>query len=224
MDENNVEPRKLSKQEELIAALGLGTIETEEEKRIRIAKRELELQRQESEKQNKLLLALSSVTFALLQYIWQFTHPVSALQLLSEMQASSLSVTVVGHNNKPSVVDFWAPWCENCKASAPTLRVVEREYASRVNFILVNADDANSWPLIEAFGVDAIPHLALVSADGNVETALIGLVPASVLKSDLNTMLDNAAIANPTEQKSLPYTMYDAFRLRPEKRHISFEE
>lgn len=32
MDENNVEPRKLSKQEELIAALGLGTIETEEEK------------------------------------------------------------------------------------------------------------------------------------------------------------------------------------------------
>jgi len=72
--------------------------------------------------------------------------------------------------------------------------------------------------------VDAIPHLALVSADGNVETALIGLVPASVLKSDLNTMLDNAAIANPTEQKSLPYTMYDAFRLRPEKRHISFED
>ena len=51
---------------------------------------------------------------------------------------------------------------------------------------MVNGDLGDNWPIIERFGVDAIPHLAMVGADGQVETALIGPIPKGVLREDLN--------------------------------------
>merc|ERR1712238_243900 len=95
-----------------------------------------------------------------------------------------------------TVVDFWAPWCVNCKTSAPTLAALEAEYKSQVNFILVNGDLDENWGLIEKFGVDAIPHLALVDSDGTVETALIGPIPKSILRADLDVLLSNAQKKN----------------------------
>mmetsp|Transcript_41749 Transcript_41749/g.61304 ORF Transcript_41749/g.61304 Transcript_41749/m.61304 type:complete len:167 (+) Transcript_41749:344-844(+) len=166
------------------------------------------------------------------------------------MQRQSAPVTTIGTNGKPTVVDFWAPWCENCKAAAPTLHKIEEEYKGKVNFVMVDADGdgAATWEMIGKFGVDAIPHLALVSSEGYVETALIGPIPASVLREDLNCLLENAANvakAPPTEspqldaasgiegasesssgaqvnKRELPYTMYDAFRTHPEDRQIHF--
>mmetsp|Transcript_18726 Transcript_18726/g.52086 ORF Transcript_18726/g.52086 Transcript_18726/m.52086 type:complete len:94 (+) Transcript_18726:963-1244(+) len=90
---------------------------------------------------------------------------------------------------------------------------------------MVNGDRPEAWPLIERFGVDAIPHLALISADGDVETALIGPVPKSVLERDLDVLLSNAAAQNgdvSSVQQPLPYQMLDVFANRPDLRRIKF--
>ena len=127
-------------------------------------------------------------------------------------------------------------WCENCKSAAPTLSKVEDEYRNRVNFVMVNGDLDENWPLIERFGVDAIPHLAMIESDGYVETALIGPIPKTVLKADLDVMIENAKIRNLEEggnvdmgnvqerqrKNELPYMMYDAFRSRPDLRIVKF--
>ncbi|OEU10938.1 thioredoxin-like protein, partial [Fragilariopsis cylindrus CCMP1102] len=105
------------------------------------------------------------------------------------MEKSSSSIHNIGRNNKPTVIDFWAPWCENCRYSAPTLYQVEELYKDQVNFVMVNADDPKSWPLIEKLGVDAIPHLSLLEADGTVDTALIGPVPKQWLIQDIDVLL-----------------------------------
>jgi thioredoxin-like negative regulator of GroEL len=118
--------------------------------------------------------------------------------------------------------------CENCKVMAPTLAKLEQEYGDRVNFVMVNGDKSTSWGLIEAFGVDAIPHLALVSADGNVETALIGPIPKHILENDLDVLLANAAAAQLTTtsgaKRELPFQMLDVFANHPEQRRVHFEE
>ena len=114
---------------------------------------------------------------------------------------------------------------------------------------MVNGDLGDNWGVIERFGVDAIPHLALVGSDGVVETALIGPIPRSVLRADLDVLLENsrldqnAAAGGVVDQSSgsgsnsdsdseklqerqgkieLPYKMYDAFRNQPEMRRVSF--
>ncbi len=98
---------------------------------------------------------------------------------------------------------------------------------------MVNGDLSQNWPLIKRFGVDAIPHLAMVGSDGFVETALIGPIPRSVLKADLDVMIQNGKsrnvggddagnVSSSKGKIELPYTMYDAFRSRPDLRTIHF--
>ena len=195
-------------------------------------------------RQRNLVVAVMAISLALSQYAWQFTHPVTPVSLLMRMTQESSVPQVIGTNNKPTLVDFWAPWCENCRIMAPTLRALHDEYKDQINFVTINADatDRNPWPLINAFGVDAIPHLALVNAQGDVETALIGIVPKSILSADLDVMLRNSGLDCPpatassntqslesstalmcTERKELPYQMLDAFQGKPEQRRVRFD-
>jgi len=177
-------------------------------------------------KRRNVGVAIVSIILAISSYLWDFTHPVTPVQLLFTMQQNSQPVSIIGVNQKPTVVDFWAPWCENCKLTAPTLLQVEEEYKGRVNFVMVNGDKNEAWPYIEAFGVDAIPHMALVSADGDVETALIGLVPKHVLEADLDVLLANAKNKNNNQQEqqqSLPYRMLDVFASNPAGRRVHFQ-
>lgn len=226
----------LTNQERILKkALGIEP-ETDEEKQARIASRQSIAQSERSKRRNNILVALLAFLAAIFNYGYQFTHPITSLSLLTTMQRESADLSVIGKNGKPTVVDFWAPWCENCKASAPTLYSIEEEYKDRVNFVLVNGDLGENWPIIERFGVDAIPHLAMISSDGYVETALIGPIPRRVLRADLDTMIENHRITTLSSEgvtsenspqgsqvtSRLPYVMYDAFRSQPDLRRVSF--
>ena len=97
---------------------------------------------------------------------------------------------------------------------------------------MINADSPDAWPLIEAFGVDAIPHLALVEADGTVDTALIGLIPKQYIVQDLEVLIGNAkrsssttpltttTTTTTTTRQPLPFQMLDVFVGRPDQRRI----
>ena len=91
----------------------------------------------------------------------------------------------------------------NCKLLAPTLKQIEAGYGFSINFVTINADKAEAWPMIEAFGVDAIPHLALVGADGTAKTALIGPVPKQWLERDLDVLIANAKKMDTAKQLQL---------------------
>ncbi|KAL7526987.1 hypothetical protein ACHAWF_001994 [Thalassiosira exigua] len=172
-------------------------------------------------------VAVASFAVAVFNYGWQFTHPVTAVEILQTMEKQSSPLTAIGNNGKPTVIDFWAPWCSNCKVTAPTLQAVEQEYGDRVNFIMVNGDDGRNWPLIQLFGVDAIPHLAFVSGEGDVETALIGPIPRTVLRADIDALLSerkDCEVEVPVCRDELPYKMFDAFGNRPDSRRINFVE
>jgi len=61
-------------------------------------------------RQKNVLVGVLSVVLAISNYAWQWTHPVTPIQLLFEMQQASAPIKVVGNTDKPTVIDFWAPW------------------------------------------------------------------------------------------------------------------
>lgn len=83
-----------------------------------------------------------------------------------------------------------------------------------------------NWELIERFRVDAIPHLALVSKEGFVETALIGPIPKTVLRADIDVLLEGQMNTESKENDALkdkiPYKMFDAFQGSENMRKVSF--
>lgn len=114
--------------------------------------------------------------------------------LLGKMEAQSPTLPVALANGRPTVVDFYAPWCESCKVSAPGMYRLERLYAEKVNFVVMNGDDARNAGMVQRFGVDGIPHLALISADRKLVGTLIGEVPEAVLESNLRALAAGAAL------------------------------
>lgn len=78
----------------------------------------------------------------------------------------------------PVLVDFWATWCGPCKALAPLLDELARDYAGRIKVVKVEMD-ANPKTAI-ACRVRSAPTLQLYKG-GAVQATQIGLVPKAQL-------------------------------------------
>jgi thioredoxin 1 len=73
--------------------------------------------------------------------------------------------------NKPVVVDFWAAWCAPCMMTKPILDGLAKEYAGKVEFLPVNADDSRE--VLEQFQVFGIPTV-ITLRDGKEASRITG--------------------------------------------------
>jgi thioredoxin 1 len=84
------------------------------------------------------------------------------------------------------LVDFWAEWCGPCKAIAPALEEIGKEYAGKLTVAKVNIDDNPLTP--NNYQVRGIPTLILFK-DGKLVDTKVGAMPKSVLKQWIATSI-----------------------------------
>ena len=51
----------------------------------------------------------------------------------------------------PTVIEFWATWCENCKALEPALLAAQKKYAGKVQFVGVSVSVNQSPELVKRY-------------------------------------------------------------------------
>jgi len=72
------------------------------------------------------------------------------------------------------IVDFWAEWCAPCRAIAPMIEDLAKQYAGQVTFVKVNTDENPKTP--QQFMVMGIPTL-LFFKDGKLVDQVVGAMP-----------------------------------------------
>lgn len=145
----------------------------------------------------KYTAAFISTAAAVGLFLFQKVDPQGPKNLLHFLQQSSEPVSIVGTNNKPSVVEFTADWCETCKAMARDVFELKKEYSNRVNFVVIDSEKVESQEIIEQFGVDGIPQFSLINKNGVVQGNLIGNTPREVLIRDLNALIEEQKLPFP---------------------------
>jgi thioredoxin 1 len=96
--------------------------------------------------------------------------------------------TDVLKNDKPVVVDFWAPWCGPCRQMEPIFDELAESYDS-VQFTKMNVDD--NMATSARYQILSIPTL-LVFKGGEVVKQVVGALPKQRLTSELEPWLGSS--------------------------------
>jgi thiol-disulfide isomerase/thioredoxin len=142
----------------------------------------------ESERRRSIILTGAAAVSAVGLYTFQRANPVNPVALLQLMEARSPTLPEALASGKPTLVEFYAPWCIECRESAPSMVRLEKRFGDKVNFVTLNGDDPSNAQFVRLFGVDGIPHLALIGSDRKLKATLIGAAPESVVESSLDAL------------------------------------
>ena len=102
---------------------------------------------------------------------------------------------------KPTVVDFWAPWCGPCRMTKPILEKLAQEHKETVDFWAINTDEHQQ--LMQELKIYGIPTVLLIQ-DGEIAGRFTGAQQESAYRQMFEALASGQAI-------QIPISPFDRF-------------
>mmetsp|Transcript_11103 Transcript_11103/g.18146 ORF Transcript_11103/g.18146 Transcript_11103/m.18146 type:complete len:257 (+) Transcript_11103:153-923(+) len=119
-----------------------------------------------------------------------FSAPYVNQLTVSKLAESSTPIEVALGNGRPTVIEFFAEWCEGCKQMVKDVAAIEKTYDGQVNFVMLNVDNSKWIPELNQYDVDGIPHFEFLDSQGRELGRAIGKQPRVILDANLKALLD----------------------------------
>jgi thioredoxin-like negative regulator of GroEL len=117
--------------------------------------------------------------------------PLSGLITLKNLAKSAVPYEEAIANGKPTLLEFYADWCNTCQGMSSTVKRLEQKYGDRVNLVMLNIDDPQWDNLAQEFKVTGIPQYNFLDAEENKVESFIGKVPQSILAQTFEKLVSS---------------------------------
>ena len=101
-------------------------------------------------------------------------------------ETNAAALLIEESHKRPVVVDFWADWCEPCKALMPILEKLANEYDGAFLLARVNADEQQM--ISQQFGVRSLPTVMVIQTGQPVD-GFMGAQPENAVREVLQKYL-----------------------------------
>ena len=88
-------------------------------------------------------------------------------------------------SDKPTLVDFWAPWCGPCQMMGPVIDELAIEMGDKAKIGKINVDE--NPETATKFGVMSIPSIKIFK-DGKIVKEFVGVQNKDNLKAELEKL------------------------------------
>jgi len=140
----------------------------------------------------KGVLIACAVGLALVLFVLR--NGLSAESPMDQLARRSLAPEVALSNQKPTILEFYADWCEACREMAPAMLETERRTQGQLDVVLINIDNPQWQDLIDRYEVNGIPQLNLFGADGALRGRSLGVRTPTQLKALSESLITSTAL------------------------------
>ena len=140
----------------------------------------------------KAVLLVSAVVLAVVLFLLR--NGLSTESPMDQLARRSLQPEVALSNNTPTMLEFYADWCEACREMAPAMLETERRTSGRMDVVLVNIDNPQWQDLIDRYEVNGIPQLNLFGATGQLRGRSLGVRTAPQLDALSTALINNSPL------------------------------
>lgn len=113
---------------------------------------------------------------------------------LDRLARQSLDLHTALSDGKPTLVEFYADWCEACRAMAPAMETIEHDHRGNLDIVLLNVDNPRWQPELDRYAVNGIPHLELFDASGADVGRSLGARSADELQALTTALIAQAPL------------------------------
>ena len=78
-------------------------------------------------------------------------------------------------NGRPTIIEFYADWCQACKEMAPSMITVKKRNENKLDVVLLDVDNPQWIDLIEKYDVKGIPQLDFFDKNGDYRGFSLGV-------------------------------------------------
>ena len=132
-----------------------------------------------------IILVIIIALFLQLRVSWQ------SKSSMEQLASRSLPPEVALSNGIPTMIEFYAEWCQVCREMSPDIKILEEGNRGKLNIVLLNVDNPRWLDLMEKYEVNGIPQINLFSADGQHRGKSIGLRRSEELQNLANALIHN---------------------------------